>query len=689
MCQACLKAAAVAVSRLTVLKAVGPPELRETVRIEVALGEALWKVHSAARVPAIARASAALARGGGTPSEAALEASGAYHEAFDKRALSLLPPATRRVYELGKQAMANRITGKRRERLDVAPRPVAKAGPQITVGFTQVDEDALTALGRAQTLWIGEVSDTVVSNRVRAAAEEMVRQGASAAEAARRLPGMLSDAGLKDLKIPTGWSGSEREYFRGLASHAATVSRVQGSIGAMTEAGVDVYTIVNPQDERTCPTCAMLDGKVVKVDTARDQMAREAAADTPDKLREAHPFLRDSWVAAAREGGARPGQQWSSAVRGDVGEDVGLPPFHYLCRCSIDVSSEFIPIEVPVAPPVSIAPMVPTPKPTPKPTPSRPAVPKPATPKPAKAPKPVESKPVAPGDEAPKLGLPERTWEPATGPSTDHVREAISAMQVELDAAMVRASANAARTGVSVESAFEKEYRALIGKSGGFDASISVSETATKNPGLYGDLPSSRTRTIRKLGVEPDSESMRKYKEVMGDFSRKYVSTAYTGEGSRAPCVWRTDKGRGWHMQMGHTRVKKPGVRSAMRLPGASREFTAHNAQTVVHEHGHYMETFGWNGKAAAKYRDIRAGGEKPVPLLQFGRGYKPDELTNRDKWLDPYTGKVCGSEASEITSMGVGRLYSNGPATFYREDKEHLSFLTLTLRGHWLLRKW
>jgi hypothetical protein len=114
----------------------------------------------------------------------------------------------------------------------------------------------------------------------------------------------------------------------------------------------------------------------------------------------------------------------------------------------------------------------------------------------------------------------------------------------------------------------------------------------------------------------------------------------------------------------------------------------------VVHEWGHYLE----NQRPAVyqacveflnrRYQEaVRSGlGEsaevKPLKELTKVDAYQPYEVAFRDRFRDPYVGKVYRDASNtEVMSMGLQYLYEN-PLRFRSEDPEHY-YLTLGLIAH------
>lgn len=94
---------------------------------------------------------------------------------------------------------------------------------------------------------------------------------------------------------------------------------------------------------------------------------------------------------------------------------------------------------------------------------------------------------------------------------------------------------------------------------------------------------------------------------------------------------------------------------STIAISGGTREsqFT-----TAVHELGHRFERSNPNIRVAEKaFYDRRTAGEE---LKWMGAGYRRDEITRRDNFLNPYIGKDYNGEAYEVVSMGFQYAYTD-----------------------------
>lgn len=104
-------------------------------------------------------------------------------------------------------------------------------------------------------------------------------------------------------------------------------------------------------------------------------------------------------------------------------------------------------------------------------------------------------------------------------------------------------------------------------------------------------------------------------------------------------------------------------------------------ASVIVHELGHWLEdNDGEIFAAVSAFLERRAGGERPVPLRTFMRGYGAGEITRPDKFMDPYIGKVYNRSggkryASEVVSMGLQYFYEK-PIEFARQDPDFFDFI-------------
>lgn len=271
------------------------------------------------------------------------------------------------IYELARLASWRKATGRssgslqydtlpfRRSRIGVK---VQKARPksflEAVPAFGVEDQEAIRAMKRDIMFWTGRHYEENVREALRSKVEETIlRQGLDRAEAGRLLGAALREQ-LGEVHVPTGFNGSAKQYFEGLAANTATVARVGGTLKSFAKAGITRYEITNPIDERTCPTCSHMDGKVFTVREGEDLFNRTVNAKSPEAVRQIHPWIGTARMKAISP---KPGPQGSKDASALHSAGFSLPPFHFRCRCGLDMSIEEITIAGPeIAEPSPIAP---------------------------------------------------------------------------------------------------------------------------------------------------------------------------------------------------------------------------------------------------------------------------------------------------------------------------------------------
>lgn len=230
------------------------------------------------------------------------------------------------------------------------PKPGSKF-PEIKPQFDAIDKNAVAALSKQQVFWIGNHYNKNLSKQITSTSSDvMLKQGLSRKDAAAELSSQLattfgyspaSPKGGPYLNIPSGWKGSGQQYLEGLSTNAVTVARNYGAMRSLSQAGVTHYEIVNPGDERECDRCKYIqqqtNAQPLAVADAQTRMQLELNAKKPDDIRGLHPWAKNI-----------------SQLKGSknlVGDGYGLPPFHFRCRCSVDITGEGPMFDTTVTPP--------------------------------------------------------------------------------------------------------------------------------------------------------------------------------------------------------------------------------------------------------------------------------------------------------------------------------------------------
>lgn len=205
----------------------------------------------------------------------------------------------------------------------------AKRTASVEPKFDLEDEGSIKSLTKQQQVfWIGEHYDKNVSTSIADVTRKTILEtGADRVKAAKAMAERVADT-LSHVKTPDGFHGSSKQYFEGLTANAATVARAHGQMRSFIDVGITKYSIVNPLDERTCPVCSHMDNRVFTVKQGADQMRAELKAKTPEAVRAAHPWIRINSLKKLTT---------SSAL---AGAGFSLPPFHFRCRCTCDITED-------------------------------------------------------------------------------------------------------------------------------------------------------------------------------------------------------------------------------------------------------------------------------------------------------------------------------------------------------------
>jgi len=205
----------------------------------------------------------------------------------------------------------------------VTPSPMIPT-PSMKPSFDLKDKKALTALKKREVYWIGEHYEKDVQDAIRETAKEIISSGEGATAAASDLWKKLSQA-MNTVATPKGYIGMAEDYFAGVVANAVTNSRVQGQLRSFEKVDIQKYIIVNPLDERTCPVCSQMNDVVFSVQGGIEQADLDSEATSPDEIKDAHPWLGEDEIKGK-----------SPDELSDAG--FSLPPFHFNCRCTVDVA---------------------------------------------------------------------------------------------------------------------------------------------------------------------------------------------------------------------------------------------------------------------------------------------------------------------------------------------------------------
>lgn len=344
MCEACSEAVDMAYDRLVladeiVAKALGLPALTKMARAEQLLREYVNKHWENRRAQASVAARNATATG-----KSAKQINAAIRKVmmkWPKDIIKRFNSDVEKVYKLAREVGAAKAKKKIKTPL-VFDTPnfqdTKKAVAGVAVSFDLADERAIAALAEQNVFWIGEHYDENLAASISATTSETLAE----VGATRRVAALLMAERVKEqlgrVVTPGGFHGTTVQYFEGLTSNAMTVARVRGQLRSFGDAGVTTYTVQNPQDSRTCKVCSHMDNKVFRVEQGRAQMERELEAKSPDDIKQIHPWLSPAQLlAVSSTPGRLSGKAGAADSRALSAAGLSLPPFHFRCRCTVDV----------------------------------------------------------------------------------------------------------------------------------------------------------------------------------------------------------------------------------------------------------------------------------------------------------------------------------------------------------------
>lgn len=284
-----------------------------------------------------------MAKGGKKPSTIIKEVNKIYGS-WAKPASKVVAQELKGIYRLGRDVGFKKATGKIKGSLRYGtPKfettSITKAKASILPVYDLIDYGAIEAIEEHQLYWVGSHYGENVSATVATTIRETVLEaGRNTTLAGNLLQERLKEVS-QNIRVPGGFNGTAKQYFEGFAANATTTSRVFSQLRSFQEAGVTQYTIANPGDNRTCPRCGHLEGKTFSVNDGLSQMNKIIAAKSPDDVKKIQPWMSAKQILSisstpgyiAGKAGTR-----DSAALAKAG--LALPPYHYRCRCTIDIS---------------------------------------------------------------------------------------------------------------------------------------------------------------------------------------------------------------------------------------------------------------------------------------------------------------------------------------------------------------
>ncbi len=186
--------------------------------------------------------------------------------------------------------------------------------------FDVSDTEAARWLGRDSVYWVGNAYDEGLGAQIADVASQALAEGLTRVDAGAILRTAL---GARFDRPET--------YWQTVGSATMNRARTMGSVSGFEAADVAEYRIVALMDERTSDICRELNNKVFSIEFAVDLRDDLLAADSPDAIKAAKPWLK---LGEIQDLASRPNADAALAAAGQ-----SMPPYHGLCRTTVVASS--------------------------------------------------------------------------------------------------------------------------------------------------------------------------------------------------------------------------------------------------------------------------------------------------------------------------------------------------------------
>jgi SPP1 gp7 family putative phage head morphogenesis protein len=184
--------------------------------------------------------------------------------------------------------------------------PENKDSPLLSLS----DRRAIDVLTRHNCFWLGEHYGEHIGPKISELTQRALDEGMGRKALAEELKRELGGVAPKDYRY---WD---------VASSAALVrARSFGTISGMEEAGITEYEVLAMGDERMCPICGEMNGRVFSVSDTRGVINSALSLTDPKEFKAAMPWQSKPATGISNFKLCADGQS--------------LPPFHGRCRCTL------------------------------------------------------------------------------------------------------------------------------------------------------------------------------------------------------------------------------------------------------------------------------------------------------------------------------------------------------------------
>jgi len=210
----------------------------------------------------------------------------------------------------------------------------AKEKAKVNIVFDLQDEKAIADLGNDEMIWIGRHYEANVRSTLRESVKPELVAGRGQVAAGKAVRAAVLES-LTNISIPSGFNGTDIQYFEGLTANAMTGARVRGQVRSFSDYEIERYVIVNPLDNRTSEICQHMNGKTFELKNAVDHIEKLSGADSPEFVRANHPWLSYGKLIKISPTSGYVSRSADSSKLAKAG--LSVPPYHFKCRSTIDV----------------------------------------------------------------------------------------------------------------------------------------------------------------------------------------------------------------------------------------------------------------------------------------------------------------------------------------------------------------
>lgn len=265
------------------------------------------------------------------------------YKGWAKVASPILRAATAEAYRLGKQNLYKQA---QTQVVEKAKKPQKTV--EVKPHFALPDEQAISASTEKMLMWLGDFTARELPETISTIVKEIIiANGADAVIAAQELEKALAakfgfgSAGAPS--TPTAFKGDVHDYLGVVASYATSSASNIGAAYGLKELSITQFSIINPEDEKTCSLCVSMSGQVFETSDLISQIDSLMAATSIDGVKSIQPWAHtadEMSFIAGLSAIPEPGKEISQPDKDKlVAAGFLMCPYHGRCRCGLSVAT--------------------------------------------------------------------------------------------------------------------------------------------------------------------------------------------------------------------------------------------------------------------------------------------------------------------------------------------------------------